>query len=80
MGLLDFLFGSDVGSGEYTEKDVMKDTGDSLKNVREAGHQFRDDSGVRKGNDETQNRNFRFDPRDGHGDSHYVRGPKARNN
>jgi len=33
MGLLDFLFGSDVGSGEYTEKDVMKDTGDSLKNV-----------------------------------------------
>lgn len=80
MGWLSDLFGSDVGSGEYSAKDAGKDTGANSKEVSTAHHQARSDSGVREGRDETQNRNFRFDPRDGHGDSHYIRGPKARNN
>ena len=51
MGFFDFLFGSDVGSGEYTKKDAAKDTGSTVKEVTEAHHQAHTDSGVREGKD-----------------------------
>jgi len=51
MGWLSDLFGSDVGSGEYTKKDAAKDTGSTVKEVTEAHHQAHTDSGVREGKD-----------------------------
>jgi len=51
MGWLSDLFGSGVGSGEYTEKDAAKDTGSTVKEVKAAYHEAHTDSGVREGRD-----------------------------
>ena len=51
MGWLSDLFGSGVGSGEYTEKDAAKDTASTVKEVKAAYHEAHTDSGVREGRD-----------------------------